>query len=247
MSGIILYHYTHKNALINILKNRTIWATNFKYLKDNEQISNLCRKLKYLNPDNIYVQKIVDLSFSLQSNKGVFSLSEKGDLLSQWIHYGEFAIGFNQDKLNICLEKQGFYKLQKCIYNEDLQNKIILDSISNYDSFNIEKFLSNIGLIFKNIKHAQENEWRAISTSLAVTSSSKYDKWKIRITPSRHILEYLEINLSDCFPIEEIIVSSEKDFEKEKYSLEHIIAMNYGNDSLNNIKIKKSSIPFRKI
>lgn len=247
MSGIILYHYTHRNALINILKSKAIWATNFKYLPDNNQIAKLCTKLKDLNSENIYVQKVADLSFSLPTNKGIFSLSEKGDLLSQWIHYGEFAIGFNKDKLNACLENQGFYKLQKCIYNESTQKKILDELVLNYDSFNIETFLSTAALLFKDLKSAEENEWRAISSSLAVTSSSKYDKWKIRITPSKHIIEYVEINLDDCFPIEEIIISSEKDFDEERSLLEKILTMRYGKGSLNQIKIKKSSIPFRKI
>ena len=247
MSGIILYHYTHKNALMNILKNRSLWATNFKYLTDRSQLARLCRKLKDINPENMYVQKAADLSFSLPANKGIFSLSEEGDLLSQWIHYGEFAIGFNKDKLNACLENQGFYKLQKCIYSEKIQNKILDDFVVNLDSFNIETFLSTAALLFKDMKSAEENEWRAVSSSLAVTSSSKYDKWKIRISPSKHIIEYLEVRLDECFPIEEIIISSEKDFDEERAALEKVLTMNYGINSLNQIKIRKSSIPFRKI
>lgn len=247
MNGIILYHYTHKNALINILKNRTIWATNFKNLNYTNQIAKLCRKLKQQNPNDIYVQKIADLSLSLPANKGIFSLSQKGDLLSQWIHYGEFAIGFNKEKLDICLEKQGFYKLQKCIYSENIQNKILDNFIISYDSFNIESFLSSAALLFNDMKYSEENEWRAVSSSLSVTSSSKYDKWKLRITPSKHIIEYLEISLDECFPIEEIIISSEKDFYEEKSNLEKVLTMSYGKNFLDKIKIQKSSIPFRKI
>lgn len=247
MSENILYHYTHRNALINILRNRSLWAADYKYSIDNNRIAKLCRKLKELNPDNIYVQKAADLSSSLPANKGIFSLSEQGDLLSEWIHYGEYAVGFNVKKLNTCLESQGFYPLQKCIYNENDQNKILDEFIADSTSFNIEKFLSNIALIFKDSKYSEEKEWRAVSSSLPLTSSSKYDKWKIRITPSKHIVEYLEISLNECFPIEEIIISSEKDFVEEKESLENVLLKTYGLKFLDKIHILKSSIPFRKI
>ncbi|MDO5516482.1 MAG: DUF2971 domain-containing protein [Clostridium sp.] len=247
MSENILYHYTHRNALINILRNRSLWAADYKYLIDNNEITKLCSKLKDFNPNNIYIQKIADLSSSLPANKGIFSLSEQGDLLSEWIHYGEYAVGFNVNNLNKCLESQGFYPLQRCIYNENAQNKILDNFIADSDSFDIENFLSTIALLFKDSKFSEEKEWRAISSSLPLTSSSKHDKWKIRITSSKHIVEYLEINLSEFFPIEEIIISSEKDFAEEKESLENILLKTYGLKSLDKIHILKSSIPFRKI
>lgn len=248
MSENILYHYTHRNALINILKNRSLWADDYRYSSiDNNEITKLCRKLKEYNPDNIYVQKQADLSSSLPANKGIFSLSEQGDLLSEWIHYGEYAVGFNVEKLNACLESQGFYPVQKCIYNENAQNKILDEFMTDSNSFNIEKFLSNIALIFKDSKFKEEREWRAISSSLPLTSSSKYDRWKIRITPSKHIVEYLEIKLHQYFPIEEIIISSEKDFDEEREILENLLFKTYGLKYLDKINILKSSIPFRKI
>lgn len=247
MSENILYHYTHRNALINILTSRSLWATDYKYSIDNNEITKLCNKLKDLNPNNIYIEKEVDLSSSLPANKGIFSLSEQGDLLSQWIHYGEYAIGFNVEKLNSCLVNQGFYPVQKCIYSENVQNKILDEFMSDSDSFNIEKFLSNIALLFKDKKFQEEKEWRAISSSLPLTSSSMLDEWKIRITPSKHIVEYLEISMLESFPIEKIIISSEKDFNKEKESLQNILIKTYGLKILDKVHILKSSIPFRKI
>lgn len=247
MSENILYHYTHRNALINILKNRSLWATDYKYSIDNNEITKLCNKLKALNSNNIYIEKEADLSSSLPTNKGIFSLSEHGDLLSQWIHYGEYAIGFNINKLNVCLIDQGFYPVQKCIYNPDTQNRILEEFISDSDSFNIEKFLSNIVLLFKNEKFKDEREWRAVSSSLPLTSSSNIDNWKIRITPSKHIVEYLEIDFHHCLPIEEIIISSEKDFNEEKEIIQNILVKTYGLKIMDQIHILKSSIPFRKI
>ena len=73
------------------------------------------------------------------------------------------------------------------------------------------------------------------------------DKWKIRITPSKHIVEYLEISMLESFPIEKIIISSEKDFNKEKESLQNILIKTYGLKILDKVHILKSSIPFRKI
>ena len=77
MENNILYHYTHKNALLSIIKNKCIWATDYKYLNLESEIQMLCRKVRQYVPDDVYTQKIADLSYSLPINKGIFCLSEK--------------------------------------------------------------------------------------------------------------------------------------------------------------------------
>lgn len=243
MNSNILYHYTHKNALISIIKNKVIWATDYKYLNMNDQIKKLYEKVKKYASDNTYTEKIADLSCSLPMNKGVFCLSEKGDMLSQWIHYGEYAIGFNIEALDKCLESHGFYKVKPCIYSDDEIDKLITKFFQNNNSIDIEYFLSYIGLIYKNSRSKDECEWRAVSSSHPLISNTKTDNWKIRITPSKKIIEYVDIDIEEYFPIEKIIISSEKNFEAEKEFLEEILY----NNGINNIDIIKSSIPFRKI
>lgn len=243
MKNNILYHYTHKNALINMLQNKTIWATDYKYLNMENIVKQLSEKIKKNSSDDIYTQKIADLSCSLPINKAVFCLSEKGDMLSQWIHYGEYAVGFNVEKLNKCLELQNFHKVHPCFYTDDTLNSLISDFIKNQDSFDIDYFLSYIALLYNNEYSQEECEWRAISSSLSLISNPEEDKWKIRITSSKRIIEYVEINIKDFFPIDKIIISSEKDFESEKEYLEKIL---YDN-GICETEIIKSSIPFRKI
>ncbi|MGM9934895.1 MAG: DUF2971 domain-containing protein [Clostridium sp.] len=243
MENNILYHYTHKNALLSIIKNKCIWATDYKYLNLESEIQMLCRKVRQYVPDDVYTQKIADLSYSLPINKGIFCLSEKGDLLSQWIRYGEYAIGFNMDKLNYCLENQDFHKARPCIYKEDDLKKKITDFKENDDYADMEYFLSLIELLYKNSRYDEECEWRVISSSLPITTQAKEEKWKVRITPSKKIVEYTEINIDEFFPIEKIIVSSEKDFDSERVFLEKFLEQN----GINNTEVIKSSIPFRKI
>ncbi|WP_294404128.1 hypothetical protein [uncultured Clostridium sp.] len=243
MKNNILYHYTHKNALINMLKNKTIWATDYKYLNMGNIIKLLSEKIKKNSSNDIYARKIAELSCSLPINKAVFCLSEKGDMLSQWIHYGEYAIGFNVEKLNKCLESQDFHKVQPCFYTDDKLNELLSQFIEDDNSCGIDYFLSSIALLYNNGYSQGECEWRAISSSLSLLSNSVDDKWKMRITSSKHIIEYTEINIDEFFPIDRIIISSEKNFKVEKESLEKIL---YDN-GICETEIIKSSIPFRKI
>ena len=182
MRNNILYHYTHKNALINMLQNKTIWATDYKYLNMEHTVRQLSERIKKNSSEDVYTQKIADLSCSLPINKAVFCLSEKGDMLSQWIHYGEYAVGFNVEKLNKCLESQDFHKVQPCFYNDEKLNSLLSDFIKNQDSCGIDYFLSSIALLYNNGCSQEECEWRAISSSLSLISDPEEDKWKIRIT-----------------------------------------------------------------
>ena len=58
----------------------------------------------------------------------VFSLSEEGNLLSQWRGYTPLgagvSIGFNQDKLQRHAQQKGF-SLIKCLYKKEEQDNIL--------------------------------------------------------------------------------------------------------------------------
>lgn len=144
-----LYHYTSQHGLFEIIRSKSIWATDIHYLNDSSE---------YRHAMNIW-EKVVKSRLSLfkdeADDKGVIeeiekdfleiilpvfdknnentttyvsSFSEKSDLLSQWRGYSQisngFCIGFDTLKLKEKMNKDQFM-LYKCIYEGQEQEKIL--------------------------------------------------------------------------------------------------------------------------
>ncbi len=104
-----LYHYTTPEALWEIVGNRQIWATHFRYLNDltevvhGEEIALETAKdllsssrepaIKYFL--ELFVDNFANLRFSGQGGVYVASFSENSDQLSQWRAYGGASSGYS--------------------------------------------------------------------------------------------------------------------------------------------------------
>jgi hypothetical protein len=198
-----LYHYTDQKGFLGILKDKKIWATNFRYLNDFTELSyviDLAFKHNHIdefNKNEFYNVKNV-------ANIAVCSLSANGDLLSQWRGYcpkGGYAIGFNFQKIKSLLEKMGSecgernFELIRCIYNEDEQLQVIdkfkknknIETIS-FENINLGDFIKQLGLVIK------------------------------------HLASYLEIDLNNGdFPISKIKVGPCRDKELAKKAVEEAL------------------------
>ncbi|OGW44124.1 MAG: hypothetical protein A2Y66_07445 [Nitrospirae bacterium RBG_13_41_22] len=153
----LLYHYTSQKGLLEIVKNKTIWATNIHYLNDS---------LEYKYAAKLIQEVIDDYSSSLPSNSEgvprelkissneiqkmllesmgkiissptrfhvyVCSFSEEGDQLSQWRGYcpngNGFSLGFETSHLSGQMVKYSF-GLVKCVYDRNEQVKIVREII----------------------------------------------------------------------------------------------------------------------
>ena len=125
-----LYHYTTPAGLLGIVKSRTIWATNFNYLNDASEfryalataqavVQTRLARLKRGSAASLLKALLHELRGPSNTwDACVFSLSEDGDLLSQWRAYcpdGGFAVGFSSSLLRPPLEQQSAY-LGPCLY-----------------------------------------------------------------------------------------------------------------------------------
>ncbi len=103
-----LYHYTSQQGLIGIVSADELWATDIRYLNDSSEFTyavQLAYKAlrEWKHTDLAYYQAFRKLAEERLRESGssilVASLSEEGDLLSQWRGYCSpgpgFAIGFN--------------------------------------------------------------------------------------------------------------------------------------------------------
>lgn len=203
----ILYHYTSFDSLCKIIgdwnlknwsadKNKmTVWATDIRYLNDATEFRygfDIAKRIYHRLSETDIVPNIEDstkirgfLKRASRDNLGsqtyTFSLSENGDLLSQWRAYcpnGGVSIGFSERVLKRIAEQQSF-KLVKCSYYiKDQEEEIeqVLkgqtksdEPIKDFSSF-FNIFMRTIAS-FKHPTFKEEVEFRLVSQSKIPISS----------------------------------------------------------------------------
>jgi len=275
-----LYHYTDQNGFMGIFLNQELWASKIQYLNDEKEYS-LALELaeSYLNKlieeENDRARKI-RLTYYLSitpyikdQNICVCSLTENGDLLSQWRGYsrtlGGYSIGFNIFALEPFIRLQGF-ELAQCIYDPDKQKNKIAEMIDKlmvefshepepdykmkpyYESGDVFlERLSKIAPTLKDASFAEEAEWRILATV-------NFENLEFRVGRSM-LTPYSRISL-DCRKnrdfnrlIDEIIVGHTPHPDlavsaTEAFILKHFPPI-HDDDYQCPIDVRKSTIPFR--
>ncbi|MCV3771439.1 DUF2971 domain-containing protein [Enterobacter sp. RD4-1-1] len=148
-----IFHYTDLNGLKGILDNNSLWATNIRFLNDeNESVHGcLCFKntIEHLNEDIVSErEKIVlrgaidlymgeDVYFS-KYMKNVYSISfcRSNDKLSQWRGYGNMqgvCLEFDENLLINNLDYEGLKLLHKdVIYTDENSTVEMNDKITGF-------------------------------------------------------------------------------------------------------------------
>ncbi|ELE9734944.1 DUF2971 domain-containing protein [Enterobacter kobei] len=194
---MLLYHYTDQNGFMGIINNSELWATKIQYLNDSKEFYLAITLANDILDEMVAKEKdekiklrisrfISNLSGIRNLNLCVCSLSEEGDLLSQWRGYskqhGGYSIGFDSDALALLLSSQGF-RLGKCVYDKEAQIHLVADVINksltryqdmdepdpefvSYASDSAQYFIKELSLIaplIKDISFSEEKEWRILS------------------------------------------------------------------------------------
>jgi hypothetical protein len=275
-----LYHYTDQNGFMGIFLNQELWASKIQYLNDEREY-NLALDLatshlkKLISSSNDHALK-TRLNYYLSitpniknMNICVCSLTENGDLLSQWRGYsrslGGYSIGFNEFAIEPFIRLKGF-ELVKCIYDQKTQKDKVSEIIDTmigefshepepdykmepyYESGNIFlERLAKIAPTLKDSSFAEEAEWRVISE--VNFEQLEFRSGRSMLTP------YFKISL-DCRKnrdfdrlIDEIIVGHTPHPDLAVSSTEAFILKHFPPRSSDDYKcpidVKKSSIPFR--
>jgi len=260
----LLYHYTSQRGILGIVKNKSIWATDIHYLNDAAEVQNAIeivheefRKRRELESQE---SAIID-EFSNHFESGlnnfliycVFSLSEEGDLLSQWRSYcpqsGGYSIGFDPSLLIEVVKKPGF-SLVKCIYDRTKQENIIRqlidESVNAYKNtpngianMAVEDFFIKFCRICPMFKHPsfwEEREWRLVSNFPNL--QSKFREGESLITP------YVEIKLTEeeeYIPIKQVFIGPTPHKELSRQSV--LFMLNSHN--IRGCTVVCSEIPYR--
>lgn len=212
-----LYHYTSKENFLKIIENKSLFATDIRFLNDGMEANMVSKILnKLLNEDKEIKETLKKDKFYItefyESFKGVgtyiFSFSGKSDDLNQWRCYASNATGicieFNSDKLLCCLNHRECQEnsihpnveLKKCIYDFEEQKTIIKNLIRDYKNKksipNLITELLKCAAYFKDKSFEAEDEYRIVVTNDATR--------KARFGRNAYI-PYCEVkieNISEC-------------------------------------------------
>ena len=215
----ILYHYTDSSSLMGIINNNVLWSTNINFLNDTTEYTHGLELAEDIlnekkNSENLIKIDALRLSLKqiLHCNIFITSLSEKGDLLSQWRSYGQgtngVSIGFSKENLEKKVNNNSEKKLIKCIYDKDEKKRILTEIIDKALSldFNTNAFISDnaprainpnfqhdmmfAAASFKDDSFDEEIEWRLIT----LLSHKDVSRVKFRVGKSA-IIPYIEYKL----------------------------------------------------
>lgn len=194
---MLLYHYTNQTGFLGITESATLWATKIQYLNDNKEFFLALSIADEILKERLRTEIARDVVIRLirfrealprmnDVNVCVCSLSENGDLLSQWRGYaaglGGYSIGFDYEGLRRSLARQE-YVLMKCLYqpaeHEAALNAMIDEVLNQFagqpepDHAHIEQpsaasrlfqeKLYCVAAVLKDSSFSEEAEWRAIS------------------------------------------------------------------------------------
>ncbi len=248
----VLYHYTDSKAFLGIVDSNELWATDWRYLNDeNELVYGLNLLKSFLREKRRKYSSFFPIIDQIEQTgllrnigvSGVFCFSEKGDLLSQWRGYGKgydsVSIGFDPNLLRHHLtgSPDGPF-LVKVVYDV-IEQKTILDKVlsaidgklNNPSFIDVALPLYFTLLFFKDECWKEETEWRVLSFAL--------DAKMIRFRSDfSGLVPYMPLKI---FPtnaersIKEIIVPKSKYFARNTNAIEILMPSLKG-------RIKQSSI-----
>lgn len=227
-----LYHYTSHETLFHIVETGTVWASNAYYMNDRNEVkyaidilskiifyhiheNNSKLKNHFLSTFNEWVEDLLISPF----NVFCFSLSEHGNLLSQWRAYTPHgtgvSIGFGNEGLKQFSRKNKLLFF-KCCYAPKKQEKLmknIFDKvIADFDckyaevkkekiNFNelqdfLEKYKPLIiqeAIKIKDPAFSEESEWRLVKILDPINPEEN-----IYYKPSKTTLvPYIKLNLKE--------------------------------------------------
>ncbi|EJG2012304.1 DUF2971 domain-containing protein [Vibrio parahaemolyticus] len=270
-----LYHYTDQNGFIGIFNNKELWATKIQYLNDHneyylaieiasKEIKALMEKEQDLETKCVYQEFLSRIELISNINLCVCSLSENGDLLSQWRGYsnkmGGYSVGFKLNEIKL-IAKRNKFDLLKCIYDEEEQKKKVVSVIKKAISFvdkdggckenkhcidYFEEGIIKLAPIIKDKNFSEESEWRLVK--IVSTSDMKFRAGNSMLTPyvgfslgdKRQVKEVLDTVIVGHTPHVQLAIQATKTFlcnsllEKSDYPI-----------GLNPFNIVESKIPYR--
>lgn len=289
----LLYHYTDAAGLLGLIgrpgTGPEIWLTQIQFMNDQREWwhafdlmksvvadmqkdhrPELQRLGEFIAPDKPAFTATPAANLAGFPRTFVFSLTEHGDLLSQWRGYtpsGGYSVGFDSSSLQKIAHRNGL-RLVKCIYDEAEKNRQIrlaLDSIvseiresrvaphlSDTDHsleqkvlasahYSIQLVFRRFGAYFKHPSFIEEAEWRLVG-NVAAGGTDPRERYRTR---RDLILPYSAVPLApkdgEEFVVRSVITGPGVDYELAAHSIHF---SNYGR--YKNLRVHRSKSTLRR-
>lgn len=216
-----IYHYTDLHGLKGIISSSSLWATNFSFLNDSNELTHglkcLENALQYLqdelSPKTLQFIQQALTHFKMHRASHVYNLSFclEPDLLSQWRGYGNtqgVCLEFDDEELMASLDFQRYKVIKnRVIYTKEESTIEARDEILAffrqpevqseinddviYETIHATNLAHSLPPFFKNDGFREEQEFR-----LAILPDEPFDGVNFRIN-GNGLVPYLIINAKD--------------------------------------------------
>jgi hypothetical protein len=194
----LLYHYTTLNGLLGIVRSRTLWASDVRYMNDSAELKHSADLIRLEVQERIVrgqgkadlLGQFTDwISHRITNGHMLFGASFRshGNLLSQWRGYSAHgkgvSLGFSADYILQCAQKQQL-QIGKCIYEPALQRKLIRQVVDAVE-IHVEKHISSsasrqqLSTIYQGVFEKIEIDLLRIAAILKHPSFREEKEWRI--------------------------------------------------------------------
>lgn len=254
-----VYHYTSQPGLLGILQERSLWATDIRFLNDDQEFRNGVSILDAVTKE---VMDPSHLKFVIEARQSMFidrpsyviCFTGNGDSTPQWKSYGDYAVGWKNGVIaNHFLEFPSLAQYLPCVYRRDDKTEIarrFLQSLNESvasGSLSEKAYLACVtnfyyycAAFMKSEHFEDEQELRIVAFEpFQYPGEGKFSKlaWKAR-SGSRSIIPYLSVPIVQ--PAEIVMGPKIRSTENES-ALASVLPRLGAKDT----KITMSSSPFR--
>ena len=175
---MILYHYTTAIGLQGIIRDKAIWASDYRYMNDAKEFHHgheIFRDVLKSYRPTPRMSEIIDIirNYKPRLDFCVFlaCFCKDPDLLSQWRGYNSgagYALGIDGDWLEQNAQKQGFHLVQVSYIPEEQKRvafqklELLRKLVDSHDRGELEEHILLTMTALKNEKFEAECEYRLV-------------------------------------------------------------------------------------
>lgn len=184
----LIYHYCDANALLNIFRTKSMWATGARYLNDSSELVVALRNLPKTTAKHrktktgALLAELTEvmrtagvnlLSHAIGMESYVACFSEDPDILSQWRAYADdgmgFAIGFNAHSLRTLIGNPRTATIRRMVYSGEDEQRLV-DSLFEGLGGIIEPYIKLFGTPGERLTYdiSQPRTWLSVRFSEAL-------------------------------------------------------------------------------
>lgn len=194
-----LYHYTSFNSLLGIVKSRSLWASDIRYMNDSAELKHTADLIRtevlrritagHTRPD--LLNQFLDwVSHRITNGHMLFAASfrSNGNLLSQWRGYSRHgkgvSLGFDPEYIIRCADQQAF-QIGKCIYSceqQELLLRKVVDAVEVLAEEHDSQLTERDGAgnrLYHPIFEMMESDLLRIAAILKHPSFREEEEWRI--------------------------------------------------------------------